>query len=108
MSQTGKQQAIASRGYMIRFSKSAGEHVDYDTITCDLVRMSDGETVDRKSGQIKVRGGMVTKETEGIVKQSLITVAEKATIDLRNETVPETATPEGVRPHGKRTRRERA
>jgi len=78
MSSTGKFQAIASRGYRLRWSVDPTTEPDYDRLTLALIDAT-GSVVLSNSQRVKARGAVVTKESEEAQKNSLVTWAEEVT-----------------------------
>ena len=96
MSLTGKQQAVAARGYRLRWSVDSTDEPDYDRLTLALVDAV-GSVVLSNSQRVKARGGVVTKESEEAQKNALITWAEEVTRSpIPKAPEPSPPTPEPV------------
>ena len=78
MSLTGKLQAIATRGYRLRWSVDGTQEPDYDRLTLALIDAR-GSVLLSNSQRVKARGGGVTKESEDAQRNALVTWAEEVT-----------------------------
>ena len=98
MSLTGKLQAIASRGYRLRWSVEPTTEPDYDALTLSLLDAK-GSVLLSNSQRVKARGGVVTKEGEEAQKNALVAWAEEVTrspIPKAEESSPPMPEPEPV------------
>ena len=98
MSLTGKLQAIATRGYRLRWSVDGTQEPDYDRLTLALIDAR-GSVLLSNSQRVKARGAVVTKESEEAQRNALVAWAEEVTrspIPKAEESSPPMPEPEPV------------
>lgn len=78
MSVTGKMQAISSRGFRLQWVVTSSFDSDADLLTCEIVDGM-GSVVAQESRPIRVRGAVITKESEVAQRDALISWAEDVT-----------------------------
>ena len=88
MSMTGQLQAIGSRGYTLRWSTAPADRQDYETLILDILDRG-GVVVASDRRPIKVRGSIVTRDSEQVQRTAQIAWAEEITRTPPTSPVPE-------------------
>lgn len=97
MSLAGKLQAIATRGYRLRWSVDGTQEPDYDRLTLALIDAR-GSVLLSNSQRVKARGAVVTKESEEAQRNALVAWAEEVTRTEVPRAVSREPSPEGPVP----------